>query len=193
MIPRSHVRTILHLGVVTGVLALLAPAALALREGGTGNAPIHNPGWPEGTAVVFAGILSLVRKDMESVQGQLNKTLVGDDTQLVEEQIIAQLKQMLEALKKAKQDLENPPPPPPPGMPPPPSDPKKNLVQIIEQLKLLRLQQLQVNERTIAFSKRAPGEQASDPFIQEQLKQLGDQQKFLQDMVQKVAELMNQQ
>jgi hypothetical protein len=99
---------------------------------------------------------------------------------------------MLEALKKAKQDLQNPPPPPPPGMPPP-SDQKKNLVQIIEQLKLLRLQQLQVNDRTIAFSKRSPGEQASDPFIQQQLRQLGDQQKFLQDMLQKVAELMNQE
>ena len=147
----------------------------------------------EGTAIVFAGILSLVRKDMETIQQQLNRTEVGGDTQLIEEQVIAQLKQMLEALKKAKQDLENPPPPPPPGMPPPPSDPKKNLVQIIEQLKLLRLQQLQVNERTVAFGKRSPGEQATDPFIQQQLRQLGDQQKFLQDMLQKVAELMNQE
>lgn len=166
-------------GEKEGEIVVEADRALRLLEG-------------EGTAIVFAGILSLVRKDMDTIQQQLNRTEVGGDTQLIEEQVIAQLKQMLEALKKAKQDLQNPPPPPPPGMPPP-SDPKKNLVQIIEQLKLLRLQQLQVNDRTIAFSKRSPGEQASDPFIQQQLRQLGDQQKFLQDMLQKVAELMNQE
>jgi hypothetical protein len=166
-------------GEKEGEIVVEADRALRLLEG-------------EGTAIVFAGILSLVRKDMDTIQQQLNRTEVGGDTQLIEEQVIAQLKQMLESLKKAKQDLQNPPPPPPPGMPPP-SDQKKNLVQIIEQLKLLRLQQLQVNDRTIAFSKRSPGEQASDPFIQQQLRQLGDQQKFLQDMLQKVAELMNQE
>jgi hypothetical protein len=78
-------------------------------------------------------------------------------------------------------------------MPPPPSDPKKNLVQLIEQLKLLKMLQVQVNERTTAFGKRTPGEQAADPFLQEQLRQLGERQKTLQGMLHKVASQLNQQ
>src|SRR6185312_9635119 len=146
----------------------------------------------EGTAVVFAGVLGETKKDMEAVKKELDRTNVGSDTQLVEEQIIAQLKRMLEALKKAKQDLDNPPPPPPPGMPPPPSDPKKNLIQLVEQLKLLKELQIQVNERTTAFGKRTPGAQSGDPFIQEQLKQLGERQETLRKMLHKVAEELSQ-
>jgi hypothetical protein len=145
----------------------------------------------EGTAIVFAGVLGEAKKDMEAVKKQLDQTNVGADTQLVEEQIIAQLKRMLEALKKAKQDLDNPPPPPPPGSPPP-SDPKKNLIQLVEQLKLLKELQIQVNERTTAFGKRTPGTQSSDPFIQEQLKQLGERQETLKRMLHKVADQLNQ-
>ena len=162
-----------------GNIATEAEKALRLLEG-------------EGTAFVFAGVLAEAKKDMEAVKKELDRTNVGSDTQLVEEQIIAQLKRMLEALKKAKQDLDNPPPPPPPGMPPPPSDPKKNLIQLVEQLKLLKELQIQVNERTTAFGKRTMGPQSSDPFIQEQLKQLSDRQETLKKMLQKVAELMNQ-
>ncbi|HEX4613986.1 MAG TPA: hypothetical protein VH092_37740, partial [Urbifossiella sp.] len=84
-----------------------------------------------------------------------------------------------------------PPPPPPPGMPPPPND-KKDLVQLIEQLKLLRDLQRQVNDRTTAFSRRVMGEQATDPFIQEQLRLLGDRQRVLQDMLNRIASQLNQ-
>ena len=160
------------------LIAIEAEKALRLLEG-------------EGTAVVFAGVLGETKKDMEAVKKELDRTNVASDTQLVEEQIIAQLKRMLEALKKAKQDLDNPPPPPPPGMPPPPNDPKKNLIQLVEQLKLLKELQIQVNQRTEAFGKRTPGAQASDPFIQEQLKQLGERQETLKKMLQKVADQLN--
>ena len=160
------------------LIAQEAEKALRLLEG-------------EGTAIVFAGVLGEAKKDMEAVKKELDRTNVGPDTQLVEEQIIAQLKRMLEALKKAKQDLDNPPPPPPPGSPPP-SDPKKNLIQLVEQLKLLKELQIQVNQRTEAFGKRTPGAQAGDPFIQEQLKQLSDRQETLKKMLQKVADMMNQ-
>jgi len=160
-----------------GEISLEAEKALRLLEG-------------EGTAVVFAGVLIEVRKDMDAVQKQLTAANVGADTQLVEEQIIAQLQQMLEALKKAKQELQKQPPPP--GEPPPPGDGKKNLIQLVEQLKLLKSLQVQVNDRTTAFGKRTTGEQANDPFLQEQLKQLGDRQKVLQEMLHKVAEQLNQ-
>jgi hypothetical protein len=160
-------------------IAIEAAKALRLLEG-------------EGTAIVFAGVLEEAAKDMAAVKKELDRTNTSSDTQLVEEQIIAQLKRMLEALKKAKQDLDQPPPPPPPGMPPPPNDPKKNLIQLVEQLKLLKELQVQVNERTSAFGKRTMGPQSQDPFIQEQLKQLSDRQETLKKMLQKVADQMSQ-
>lgn len=140
----------------------------------------------EGSAVVFAGVLGEVRKDMEAVRDQLQSTQVGEETQLVERQIIAQLERMLKALEKAQQDLK-PPPPPMPGEPPPPSDPKKDLIKLVEQLKLLRELQVQVNERTALFGKKTPGAQATDKFVVDQLKLLGERQRVLQEMLQKIA------
>lgn len=144
----------------------------------------------EGKAVVFAGVLGELQKDMFSIQKQLNGANTGADTQLVEEQTIRQLQKMMEALKKAQDELKNPPPPPPPGMPPP-GDQKKDLVQLVEQLKLLRELQKDVNERTTAFGRRVMGEQANDPFIQEQLRLLGDRQRVLQDMLNRIASQLN--
>jgi hypothetical protein len=160
-----------------GGIAADAGKALRLLEG-------------EGKAVVFAGVLGEVQKDMIAIQKQLNGANTGADTQLVEEQVIEQLRLMKEALKKAQNDLKNPPPPPPPGMPPP--EGKKDLIQLIEQLKLLRDLQRQVNDRTTAFGRRVMGEQATDPFIQEQLRMLGDRQRVLQNMLNRIAEQFNQ-
>jgi hypothetical protein len=140
----------------------------------------------DGSAVVFGGVLGLVRQDMDSVAKQLAEAQTGETTLLLEDQIITQLQKMLEALKKAQQDLKNPPPPPPPGQPNP-NQGNQSLIKLIEQLKLLRELQVQVNDRTVAFGKLVTAEQSSDPFLQDQLKQLGDRQKFLQDMLHKIA------
>jgi hypothetical protein len=140
----------------------------------------------DGSAVVFAGVLGLTRQDMQAVYKQLEKADTGEATLLLEDQIITQLQKMLEALKKAQQDLKNPPPPPPPGQPNP-NQGNQSLIKLIEQLKLLRELQLQVNERTVVFGKLAMGEQATDPFLQDQLKQLSERQKLLQDMLHKIA------
>lgn len=58
MIPRSHPRNVLQLGIAqlgiaASILIIVAPEASALREGGVGNAPFRDPGWPAGAAVVF--------------------------------------------------------------------------------------------------------------------------------------------
>ena len=123
---------------------------------------------------------------MDAVAKQLAEAQTGETTLLLEDQIITQLQKMLEVLKKAQQDLKNPPPPPPPGQPNP-NQGNQSLIKLIEQLKLLRELQVQVNERTVAFDKLVTGEQSSDPFLQDQLRQLGERQKFLQDMLHKIA------
>jgi len=53
MFPNNRRRFSLQLVAAAAILVLLAREALALREGGVGNAPIKDPGWPDGAAVIF--------------------------------------------------------------------------------------------------------------------------------------------
>jgi hypothetical protein len=145
----------------------------------------------EGTAVVFAGVLGQVKGDMEAIQKRLLETRVGEDTQSIEQDVIDQLKLMLEALKKAKQDLENKPSDPKPGDPNA-KKPDNKLIELLNELKLIKSLQEQVNKRTIMYNKQDPGEQAKDPLVQAELKQLADKQKVLQDMLHKLATGANQ-
>ena len=144
----------------------------------------------EGSAVVFAGVLREVKGDMEAVQRRLNEGRVEKQTQDIEEDIIEQLTMMKEALKKAKQDLENSQNKP--SDPKEPGKPNQKLIDLLNELKLIKSLQEQVNKRTIGHSKQDPGEQAKDPLIQAELKQLSDRQKVLQDMLHKIATEANQ-
>lgn len=144
----------------------------------------------EGTAVVFAGILNEVKGDMEAIQKRLNEARVGADTQQIEQDVIDQLTMMKEALKKAKQDLENKPKDGKPGEDG--GKDNKKLLDLINELKLIKAQQEQVNNRTIMHNKKDPGEQAKDPLIQAELRQLSERQKKLQDMLHKIATQANQ-
>lgn len=160
-------------------MAIIAEAdkALKLMEG-------------EGSAVVFAGVLREVKGDMESVQRRLNEGRVEEQTQIIEQDIIDQLTMMKEALKKAKQDLENQQNKPPSDSPP--GKPNQKLIDLLNELKLVKSLQEQVNKRTIGYSKQDPGEQANDPLVQAELKQLSDRQRVLQDMIHKIATQANQ-
>ena len=161
------------------IIVAEADGALKLMEG-------------EGTsAVVFAGVLKEVRGDMEAIQKRLNEARVGPDTQQIEQDVIDQLKMMQEALKKAKQDLEKKPPSDgKPGDPPPPGD--KKLIELLNELKLVKSLQEQVNKRTVMHNNQDPGEQAKDPLVQAELAQLAARQKVLQEMLHNIATQANQ-
>ncbi|HSQ55587.1 MAG TPA: hypothetical protein VLM40_07560 [Gemmata sp.] len=153
----------------------------------------------EGSAVVFAGVLTEVRGDMVAVQNRLasgrvegrSKANEAEGTQLIEEQIIEQLKLMKEALKKARKDLKDPPKPSDPKDPNA-KPPDKKLIDLINELKLIKSLQEQVNKRTLSYSKQDPGEQAKDALVQQELQQLGDRQRVLQEMLHKIATQANQ-
>ncbi|MCE9565202.1 MAG: hypothetical protein K8U57_24485 [Planctomycetes bacterium] len=151
----------------------------------------------EGSAVVFAGVLAEVRQDMIAVQKRLNEGRVegrrmteSEGTQLIEEQIIEQLTLMKEALKKAKQDLQDSKGKP--GDPKEPGKPNNKLIDLINELKLIKSLQEQVNKRTISHEKQDPGVQAKDPAVQADLKLLSERQKVLQEMLHKIATQANQ-
>jgi len=132
-----------------------------------------------------------VKGDMEAVQKRLNEARVGEDTQQIEQDIIDQLTMMKEALKKAKQELENKPSDPKPNDPNA-NKPNQKLIDLLNELKLVKAMQEQVNSRTIMHNKKDPGEQARDPLVQGELRQLSERQKVLQEMLHKIATQANQ-
>jgi NADH dehydrogenase/NADH:ubiquinone oxidoreductase subunit G len=142
----------------------------------------------DGTSVAFLGVLDEVRRDMVSVQKRLNSAYVGEDTQVIEQDIIAALKEMIAALKKAQQDLQDPSKGGGQGG----GQSNQKLIDLLAELKMIRSLQAQVNNRTKIYGKRYEGEQADDPLIKEELKQLSERQTKIQEMTNNIATGKNQ-
>jgi hypothetical protein len=144
----------------------------------------------EGSAVAFPAVFEEVRKDMMRVKERLHDANVGDDTQAIEKDIIDALTQMRDALKKAQQELGKQPPGPPGN---PNNDPQlQKLLDEIAELKMIRALQVQVNDRTKRYGNKQPGEQAEDPQIRKELKDLGDRQDRIETMVNSLVTKKNQ-
>jgi len=107
----------------------------------------------EGSSVAFPEAVEQMREDMVMVANRLQETHVDSKITIpLEEDILASLKEIIEALKKAQQEAEEkesePSPPPPPG---PPQD--QPLVDKIAELKMVKALQLRVNTRTKRYSR----------------------------------------
>jgi hypothetical protein len=156
----------------------------------------------EGSAIAFAEVFFQVRGDMTNVAGRLRKTDTGVVTQTIENDIIATLQEMIEALKKARKDNKNPPPPKPPGQSGPPPD--QRLIDMLAELKMIRSMQLRVNSRTEVYGKQYEGEQAPAPsaaadakarehfeMIQRELHELGERQLKIEKVTSDIAKGKN--
>jgi len=133
----------------------------------------------DGTAAAFPEAVAQARQDMHQVAGHLAEGKVGQVTQAVEQDIIAALEEMLDALKKAQKQLEqqrqrNQP------MPSMPSDPP--LVDVLAELKMIRALQMRVNTRTERYSKLIEGEQTQSAELLDALKRLAERQQRVQEI-----------
>lgn len=138
----------------------------------------------EGSAVAFPEVFQQVREDMRHVQRRLYVTDAGVVTQAIEQDIIDTLKEMIEALKKARQELDAKKSPPP-GQPPPNADQK--LLDQIAELKMIRAMQMRVNTRTKTYGQQYQGEQAAEPRIRQELRNLSDRQVRIFEVTNKIA------
>ncbi len=117
----------------------------------------------EGSAVAFAEVFKQVRTDMKHIEVRLRKTDAGTVTVVIENDVIASLEDMIEALKKArKENKEQKPPPPKPGEPQGPKPPQ-DLINEIAELKMIRAMQVRVNNRTTVYGKQYNSEQLPPP------------------------------
>lgn len=144
----------------------------------------------EGSAVAFPEVFQQVREDMKHVQRRLEITDVGIVTQAIEKDIIDSLKEMIEALKKAQQELDNKKNPPPPDDKNPKPNPDQKLLDQIAELKMIRSLQMRVNTRTETYGKMyvpKEGEQTADPAIRRELHNLSDRQVRIFEVTNKIA------
>jgi hypothetical protein len=135
----------------------------------------------EGSSVAFPETVTQMRDDMEQVADRLDAAKVEGITQGIEQDIIAALQEMIEALQKAQKDMEKQKqqqqaqPGEPQDMP---------LVDAIAELKMIRALQMRVNTRTQRYAQllddgEDPVGQATDQDLREALAKLAERQETI--------------
>jgi len=135
----------------------------------------------EGSSVAFPETVSQMRDDMQQVADRLDAAKVEDITQGIEQDVIAALQEMIEALQKAQKDMEKQRQQQP-ARPGQPQD--MPLVDAIAELKMIRALQLRVNTRTQRYARllkdvEDPVGQATDQDLREALIKLAERQETI--------------
>jgi hypothetical protein len=127
----------------------------------------------DGTAVAFPEAIGQMRDDMQQVVERLAQVKVGKVTQGIEEDILAALKEMIEALKKAQKDLGKKKPGQQ-GQGGQPQEPP--LIDGLAELRMIRALQMRVNNRTARYSRMIEGEQAENAELVEAIRRLAERE-----------------
>jgi hypothetical protein len=144
----------------------------------------------EGSSVAFPVVFDFVRDLMVNVEKRLRRTDAGAVTVATEDEIIASLEEMIDALKRARQQ-NGQPGQPGQGNPNPGNQP---LLQELQELKMIRNMQLRVNRMTETYGREYKGEQAPAPerataqerekaeMLQKELKGLAERQEKIYEV-----------
>jgi len=139
----------------------------------------------EASSVAIPEAIEQMREDMVTIVEWLAEGKVDELTQGIEEDVIAALEEMLEALDKAQREQEKRQQQ---QQPPQPSEPQDQpLVDKLAELKMIRALQMRVNKRTERYSKLIDGEQAADPDLLEALGQLSDREERVRKATRDIA------
>ena len=143
----------------------------------------------EGSSVAFPEVVEQMQQDMQQVVDRLARTKIGTITQGIEEDIIAALEEMIEALQKAqeeqdqRQQQQQQMQQGPPGAQP--------LIDAIAELKMIRAMQMRVNNRTQRYSKLLddvddPAGQATHEDLLESIRKLSEREQRIQGITRDV-------
>jgi predicted RNase H-like nuclease (RuvC/YqgF family) len=139
----------------------------------------------DGTSVAFPEAFRQIREDMLSVTRLLERAKVGELTQSIEEDIIEALEEIVEALQKEMEKSEEEKEQQQQDQNQQPQDPE--LVDKLAELKMLRSLQFRINRRTRRLGRLVEGEQANDPELLQQLRDLSRRQARLQKATYELA------
>ena len=135
----------------------------------------------EGSSVSFPEAVIELREDMLVVSRRLEESKVGKLSQAIEKDIIESLEEMIDALQKELEKVEDEQ-----------KDQEKKdqqqqqqdqeppLVDKLAELKMLRALQLRINRRTRRLARLIDGEEAVEKDVLEQLKELARRQSRVQ-------------
>jgi hypothetical protein len=127
----------------------------------------------EGSSVAMPEAVQQVHEDMQQLVHRLAEGKTEVLTQAIEKDVVTELQEIINALKKAQNSGKPKPPkgPTPNGQP---QDPP--LIEFLAELKMIRSLQNRVNSRTERYSKLVEGEQASKDDVLEALRHLSEQE-----------------
>jgi hypothetical protein len=157
-------------------VALLAAKALTLLK-------------EEGSSIAFPEAVVQIQNDMLTSARRLERVDVGELTQSIQKDVIESLEEILDSLQKEMEKAKNKPPP---GQQPPGESGDPALVDAIAELKMLRSLQYRVNRRTKQLGRMVDGEQADDPDLLGQLRELSARQAKIQQTTDDLATGRNQ-
>lgn len=144
----------------------------------------------DGTSVSILVAVEDIESDMATVADRLQKTKVGTLTQSMETDVMDALKELIEATQREMAEMKNEQQPSQQS-----SDQKKpDLVNLMQEIKVLRSLQLRVNRRTQRvddlFQEASP-EDVSD--LQDQLVELANRQERLRESAAELAKRIEKQ
>jgi len=130
----------------------------------------------DGSSVAFPEAVEQIRTDVTEVAARLGREDAGTLTVAIEKEIVDALQEMILALQKEMEKLREKKGQQ--GQQGQPGDP--SLVDKLAELKMLKTLQLRVNRRTKTLGQLFEGEQATDPEVVSQLRELAARQGRLQ-------------
>ncbi|MFV2065908.1 MAG: hypothetical protein ACC645_02940, partial [Pirellulales bacterium] len=128
----------------------------------------------EGTSVAFPEAVEQMRDEMQQVTERLMRVKVGMVTQEIEAEIVRSLEETIAALRKALRDHDRRQAKGPSSQAGPPQDPQ--LVDSLEELRMIRTLQMRVNRRTQRYEKLLKDGSADRDDCMEALRRLADRQ-----------------
>ena len=145
----------------------------------------------EGSSIAFPETVEMMREDMAFVASRLGNAQVGEITQGREEEIIAALEEMLEALKMAQEEQDERKQQQQSGQQQG-GQQEPSLVSTIAEFKMIRSLQIRVNRRTNRYANLLKDAedligQATDGDLLRSLRQLSDRQERLQEIMRDIA------
>jgi hypothetical protein len=143
----------------------------------------------EGSSIAFPQAVEQLRGDMLSIARRLERVDVGPLTQAIERDVLESLEEILDSLQKELEKTKDrqSQPPQQQGQPRDPA-----LVDQLAELKMLRSLQYRINRRTQQLSRLVDGDQAGDPDVLLQLRQLAIRQAKIQQTAYDLAAGRNQ-
>lgn len=138
----------------------------------------------EGSAVAFPESVDQMRDDMQQVSARLLRANVEQITQGIEQEIITQLQETIDALQKAQKAQKNRK-----SRPGQAGESQEGLVDKIAELKMIRALQMRVNTRTKRYSKMLEGdvEEADRPDLVDALKKLAEREERVHQVTHDIA------